>query len=186
MSWRVWLLMLATLAVFATAWRRCSHRLLVGDFPTVERSSRGLALAMLPHVAALVAPSARVRTRANRGTRQGLSRALRQSQCWACCPRLGGLTAVSVNPAARASARTVSPRAVRVSRSREATPSQRKPAVGWLASASMPYARNAGDSPSAWAIFSTVSRRGTCRRSSSRKTVLPSERWAAVVSRLAP
>ena len=86
MSWRVWLLMLATLAVFATAWRRCSHRLLVGDFPTVERSSRGLALATLPHVAALVAPSARVRTRANRGTRQGLSRALRQSQCWAWCP----------------------------------------------------------------------------------------------------
>ncbi len=51
-----------------------------------ERSSRGLALAMLPHVAALVAPSARVRTRASRGTRQGLSRALRQSQCWAWCP----------------------------------------------------------------------------------------------------
>ena len=60
MSWRAWLLMLAALAVFAAAWRRCSHRLLVGDFPTVERSSRGLALATLPHVAALVAPSARV------------------------------------------------------------------------------------------------------------------------------
>jgi hypothetical protein len=86
MSWRVWLLMLATLAVFATAWRRCSHRLLVGDFPTVERSSRGLALAMLPHVVGLVAPSARVRTRANRGTLRGLSRALRQSQGWAWCP----------------------------------------------------------------------------------------------------
>jgi hypothetical protein len=86
MNWRVWLLMLAALAVFATAWRRCSHRLLVGDFPIVERSSRGLALAMLPHVAALVAPSARVRTRANRGTRQGLSRTLRRSQCRACWP----------------------------------------------------------------------------------------------------
>ena len=86
MSWRAWLLMLAALAVFATAWRRCSHRLLVGDFPPVERSSRGLALAMLPHVAALVAPSARVRTRANRGTRQGLSRTLRRSQCRACWP----------------------------------------------------------------------------------------------------
>ena len=59
---------------------------LVGDFPTVERSSRGLALATLPHVAALVAPSARVRTRANRGTRQGLSRTLRRSQCRACWP----------------------------------------------------------------------------------------------------
>jgi len=86
MSWRVWLLMLATLAVFAAAWRRCSHRLLVGDFPIVERSSRGLALATLPHVAALVAPSARVRRQANRGTRQGLSRALRQSRGWAWCP----------------------------------------------------------------------------------------------------
>ncbi len=84
MSWRAWLLMLAALAVFAAAWRRCSHRLLVGDFPTVERSSRGLALATLPHVATLVAPSARVRTRASRGTRQGQSRALRQSQCRAC------------------------------------------------------------------------------------------------------
>jgi hypothetical protein len=59
---------------------------LVGDFPTVERSSRGLALAMLPHVAALVAPSARVRTRANRGTRQGLSQALRQSRVSAWFP----------------------------------------------------------------------------------------------------
>ena len=86
MSWRVWLLMLATLAVFATAWRRCSHRLLVGDFPTVERSSRGLALATLPHVAALVAPSARVRTRASRGKHRGLSQALRQSQSSARCP----------------------------------------------------------------------------------------------------
>ena len=54
--------------------------------PIVERSSRGLALATLPHVAALVAPSARVRTRANRGTRQGLSRTLRRSQCRACWP----------------------------------------------------------------------------------------------------
>ena len=86
MSWRVWLLMLATLAVFAAAWRRCSHRMLVGDFPIVERSSRGLALATLPHVAALVAPSARVHTRASRGTRQGQSRALRQSRGWAWCP----------------------------------------------------------------------------------------------------
>jgi len=86
MSWRVWLLMLATLAVFAAAWRRCSHRMLVGDFPSVERSSRGLALATLPHVVALVAPSARVRRQANRGTRQGLSRALRQSQCRASWP----------------------------------------------------------------------------------------------------
>ena len=86
MSWRVWLLMLAALAVFAAAWRRCSHRMLVGDFPLVERSSRGLALATLPHVAALVAPSARVHTRASRGTRQGQSRALRQSRGWAWCP----------------------------------------------------------------------------------------------------
>ena len=97
MSWRAWLLMLAALAVFAAAWRRCSHRLLVGDFPIVERSSRGLALVTLPHVVALVAPSARVRTRASRGTRQGQSRALRQSQCLAWfpaqrCPRRYGST----------------------------------------------------------------------------------------------
>ncbi len=51
-----------------------------------EQSSRGLALATLPHVAALVAPSARVRRQASRGTRQGLSRALRQSQCRASWP----------------------------------------------------------------------------------------------------
>lgn len=86
MSWRVWLLMLAALAVFAAAWRRCSHRLLVGDFPIVEQSSRGLVLATLPHVVALVAPLARVRRRASRGKRQGLSRALRQSRGWAWCP----------------------------------------------------------------------------------------------------
>ncbi len=86
MSWRVWLLMLATLAVFAAAWRRCSHRLLVGDFPIVERSSQGLVLVTLPHVAALVAPSARVRRRANRGTLRVLSRALRQSRCRASWP----------------------------------------------------------------------------------------------------
>jgi len=86
MSWRVWLLMLATLAVFAAAWRRCSHRMLVGDFPIVERSSRGLVLVTLPHVAALVAPSARVRTRAMREKHRGLSRALRQSRGWAWCP----------------------------------------------------------------------------------------------------
>jgi hypothetical protein len=60
MSWRAGLLILAALAVFATAWRRCSHRLLVGDFPIVERSSRGLVLVTLPHVVALVAPSATV------------------------------------------------------------------------------------------------------------------------------
>ncbi len=87
MSWRAWLLMLATLAVFAAAWRRCSHRMLVGDFPSVERSSRGLALAMLPHVAALVAaPSARVRTRANRAKHRELSRALRLSRVLAWFP----------------------------------------------------------------------------------------------------
>ena len=84
MSWRAGLLMLAALAVFATAWRRCSHRLLVGDFPIVERSSRGLALAILPHVVALVAPSARVRRRAKQAKHRGQSRTLRQSQCWAC------------------------------------------------------------------------------------------------------
>ncbi len=86
MSWRVWLLMLATLAVFATAWRRCSHRLLVGDFPTVERSSRGLALVTLPHVVALVAPSARVRRRANREKLREPRRTIRPLQCWACWP----------------------------------------------------------------------------------------------------
>ncbi len=86
MSWRAWLLMLAALAVFAAAWRRCSHRLLVGDFPNVERSSRGLVLVTLPPVVALVAPSARVRRRAMREKLRGLSRALRQSRCRACWP----------------------------------------------------------------------------------------------------
>jgi hypothetical protein len=72
---------------------------LVGDFPTVERSSRGLALAMLPHVAALVAPSARVRTRANRGTRQGLSRsASAVAMLGMLAPVSVDLTAVSAQP----------------------------------------------------------------------------------------
>ena len=86
MSWRAWLLMLAALAVFAAAWRRCSHRLLVGDFPTVERSSRGLALVTLPHVVALVAPSARVRRRAIREKLREPRRTIRPSQCRACWP----------------------------------------------------------------------------------------------------
>jgi len=86
MRWRAWLLMLAALAVFAAAWRRCSHRLLVGDFPSVERSSRGLALVTLPHVAALVAPSARVRRRAMREKLREPRRTIRPLQCWACWP----------------------------------------------------------------------------------------------------
>ncbi len=51
-----------------------------GDSPN---PSRGLALATLPHVAALVAPSVRVRMPTNLGTRQGLSRATPQSRGWA-------------------------------------------------------------------------------------------------------
>jgi tetratricopeptide (TPR) repeat protein len=54
--------------------------------PERRAVSRGLALGTRPHVAALATPSARVRTRANRGTRQGLSRALRQSLEWAWFP----------------------------------------------------------------------------------------------------
>jgi hypothetical protein len=123
---------------------------LVGDFPTVERSSRGLALAMLPHVAALVAPSARVRTRANRGTRQGLSRALRQSRCRACWPPSrrgshGGMAQPS-GPSECAHGQPASGASLPKSRGHTFAA---QAAVGWLASASMPYARNAGDSPSA-------------------------------------
>lgn len=61
----------------------CKALPFVGDCPNVERSSRSLALTTLPHVAALVTPSVRVRTPANLGTRQGLSRSIPQSRGWA-------------------------------------------------------------------------------------------------------
>ncbi len=48
--------------------------------------SRGLVLATPPHVSVLVTPPVRARKRANPGTRRGLSRTLRRSQCWACWP----------------------------------------------------------------------------------------------------
>jgi hypothetical protein len=122
---------------------------LVGDFPPVERSSRGLALATLPHVAALVAPSARVRTRANRGTRQGLSRALRQSRVSAWWPRSTFPAAVWLNPGSRGQYAHRQPASgASLPKSRGHTFAAQA-VLGWLASASMPYARNAGDSPSA-------------------------------------
>ena len=62
---------------------RCKPLPVVGDCQNV---SQGLALAMLPHAAALAIPSARVRRQASPGTRQGQSLALRQSRCWAYWP----------------------------------------------------------------------------------------------------
>ena len=51
-----------------------------------ERSSRGLALATLPHVAALVAPSARGRRPAMQAKHREPQRTIRPLQCWACWP----------------------------------------------------------------------------------------------------
>ena len=52
--------------------------------PAISALNLGLTLATQPAAAAQAVPSARVRRRANRGTRRGLSRTLRRSQCWAC------------------------------------------------------------------------------------------------------
>ncbi len=51
-----------------------------------ERSSRGLALVTLPHVAALVAPSARVRRPAMQAKHREPQRTIRPWRCRACWP----------------------------------------------------------------------------------------------------
>jgi len=80
------LLGLLLLGALAMMWKCCSPQPLIGDFPIVERSSRGLALVTLPHVAALVAPSARVRRRAKQAKHREPQRTIRPLQCWACWP----------------------------------------------------------------------------------------------------
>lgn len=64
----------------------CTPQPIVGDFPIVEQSSRGLVLVTLPHVVALVAPSARVRRRAMQAKHREPQRTIRPLQCWACWP----------------------------------------------------------------------------------------------------
>ncbi len=75
----------------------------------LARSSQGLPLATQPHVAVLVVPSVRVRRRANRRTRQGLTRAPRQSRGWACWPpsRWIARRCGSIRPKLQGQARTV-------------------------------------------------------------------------------
>lgn len=93
-------------------------------------------------------------------------------------PRSTFPTAVWLKPAAFARANTDNPCAIRASWTRAATPKARNPSVAAGASwdsVESPNARKPGESPSASAIFSTVSSRGTWPRfRSMRNTVLPS------------
>lgn len=72
--------------VLALLCHHCTPQPIVDDFPIVERSIRGLALATLPPVVALVAPSARVRRRAMQAKHREPQRTIRPLQCWACWP----------------------------------------------------------------------------------------------------
>lgn len=68
--------------------KSCTPPPVVGDFPIVERSSRGpIPVSLpLPVVVGLVAPSARVRRRAMQAKHRGPQRTIRPLQCSVCWP----------------------------------------------------------------------------------------------------
>ena len=74
------LLNLLLLGVLAMLWKCCTPPPVVGDFPIVERSSRGpIPVSLpLPSVVGLVVPSAQVRRPAMQAKHRGQSRGLRR------------------------------------------------------------------------------------------------------------
>ena len=80
------LLNLLLLGVLAMICKTCTPPPVVGDFPIVERSSRGPVPASLPFVVGLVVPSVQVRRRAMQAKHREPQRTIRPLQCWACWP----------------------------------------------------------------------------------------------------